>query len=537
MSKPGTGLLVIALCLALAVQVANAKIYAVVVGIDRYAHANDLAGAVNDARDLAQALDGIGAELTLLLDEAATREAILSAFRSYAAQAEPGDSLVLTYAGHGMQEPEALPGDESDGRDEVFVLGGFDSSGPAAAERIRDNEIAALFAEVPKEIEILFVADSCHSGTMTRNLDPRGRQAATRLADFGTITDDPLEAPPAETFQKEATHLPNVVFAASALDSEQTPEVLIGEEWRGALSWSLARAIEGYGRSGAQALALRDLRSYLRTMVRALSEARQTPDLVFRAPPATDDSSRVLTLGLPPGESRPSVADFLPAPEPTDRPPRLVVTGSALEQPLDAEDASIVDEPEAADLIWDRPRGELIDRLTADLIAEVADREVLLTAIRKWRAVKRLAGWVARRPLEVLLEPGDGRHVLGSEISIVINRPWDSAPAHVTIFNLASNGLIQPVFPDKQSVAQNADLMPSGQPSARFGPSRIVEPVGADHIVVVISRRRLGQLHAVLETAGDNFADLAFEARLRAMVSEDEANVGLLPIFSARPAP
>ena len=53
---------------------------ALVIGIDAYQSIPPLAGAVNDARDIADALMGMGAETTLLLDGAATRQAVMAAW-------------------------------------------------------------------------------------------------------------------------------------------------------------------------------------------------------------------------------------------------------------------------------------------------------------------------------------------------------------------------------------------------------------------------------------------------------------------------
>ncbi|MEO0361518.1 MAG: caspase family protein, partial [Pseudomonadota bacterium] len=147
----------------------DAAAYAVVVGIDDYAEFSDLEGAVNDARDIAGALRRRGADVVMLTDAAATRSAIVRAMRDQLAKAKAGDVVVFTYAGHGVQLAEALVGDEADGRDESFALHGFAPTGPGAAERLRDNDIAMLLKSAAPGVSVLFVADSCHSGTMTRD--------------------------------------------------------------------------------------------------------------------------------------------------------------------------------------------------------------------------------------------------------------------------------------------------------------------------------------------------------------------------------
>ena len=105
----------VALLAALALQAGAARAdrtVALVVGIDDYRHIPRLDGAVNDARDVADALRGIGAEVVTLTDGAATREAILREWRRLATSVGEGDRLVVTFAGHGSNEPEHWPGSE-----------------------------------------------------------------------------------------------------------------------------------------------------------------------------------------------------------------------------------------------------------------------------------------------------------------------------------------------------------------------------------------------------------------------------------------
>ena len=150
----------------------------VVIGIDEYAELADLNGAVNDARDVASALSRSGVrDLVVLENGAANRARIAHEWRSMSARAEPGDTLVLAYAGHGGQEPERVSGTERDGRDEVLLLGGFRSTGPGTRERIFDDELNQWFVDAGAlDLRVVFVADSCHSGTLTSVRSTRARR-------------------------------------------------------------------------------------------------------------------------------------------------------------------------------------------------------------------------------------------------------------------------------------------------------------------------------------------------------------------------
>ena len=180
---------------ALAAPCAEAQtVRGLVIGIDDYVELRDLAGAVNDARDIASALAAGGvADLVVLEDAAASRERIAGEWQALLDRAVSGDTLVLTYAGHGGQEPARVPGAERDGRDEVLLLGGFRSTGPGTRQRIFDDELNQWFVEAGERgLRVVFVADSCHSGTLTRSVDPRAPAGALRTATY-TIDDDLLE--------------------------------------------------------------------------------------------------------------------------------------------------------------------------------------------------------------------------------------------------------------------------------------------------------------------------------------------------------
>ena len=132
---------------------AMAANYAVVVGIDAYtAPIPALQGAVNDAKDVAQALQKYGAEVVLITNEQATKANVVAAWEQELAKAKAGDTLFFTYAGHGSQEP-AKPNDpdEPDGLDENLPLVNYQQSGPGLAERIVDNEVSEWLVEA-KEI-------------------------------------------------------------------------------------------------------------------------------------------------------------------------------------------------------------------------------------------------------------------------------------------------------------------------------------------------------------------------------------------------
>ncbi|MDX1548575.1 MAG: caspase family protein, partial [Rhodothermales bacterium] len=149
---------------------------ALLVGINTYPNLtrfSQLKGAANDVARMHTLLTTRYAfppeNVRVLLDEAATREGILAAFREHlVANARAGDIVVFHFSGHGSRLPDAPGGDETDGIDETLVPTDSDRHG---ARDIRDDDLEALLAELDPDARITLIFDSCHSGTATRDLE------------------------------------------------------------------------------------------------------------------------------------------------------------------------------------------------------------------------------------------------------------------------------------------------------------------------------------------------------------------------------
>ena len=99
---------------------------ALIIGIDAYQFEPPLKGAVADARDIESTLRRGGvADVTALLDAASDRATVMRSLDALLARSRPGDLVVLSIAGHGVQEPEHFKGSQPDGMDDVFILAGF----------------------------------------------------------------------------------------------------------------------------------------------------------------------------------------------------------------------------------------------------------------------------------------------------------------------------------------------------------------------------------------------------------------------------
>lgn len=122
----------------------------------------DLRCAEFDAHDMAHMLtEARFASVISLIGLQATRQAVVDAIRALAAQAKSGDLVVVTYAGHGSQLPD-FSGDEDDNADETWCL--YD-------DQLVDDEIYELLGGFAPGVRVLLLSDSCHSGTVFRDVN------------------------------------------------------------------------------------------------------------------------------------------------------------------------------------------------------------------------------------------------------------------------------------------------------------------------------------------------------------------------------
>lgn len=138
--------------------------YALCIGLNRVNPASyagwdgKLSGCINDANCMIELLRGQGFAVKKLLDEDATAEAILGSIDDVARVMQPSDLLCVTYSGHGgqMRDPWGLYGT-------VDTLCAYD-------RQIIGHELGMLWSSFRSGSRVLFLSDSCHSGTVTRQI-------------------------------------------------------------------------------------------------------------------------------------------------------------------------------------------------------------------------------------------------------------------------------------------------------------------------------------------------------------------------------
>ncbi len=142
---------------------------AVAIGIDRYADSawRTLRHARAGAEAMAELLRQGGFEVEVLLDEGATKEKILSALADAARHLQPGDRVLIYFAGHGYTEAIA-------GSDRGFIV---PHDGKDIATYISMDELQYQSKLMGNALHQLFVMDACYGGLFALTRDRLGTYA------------------------------------------------------------------------------------------------------------------------------------------------------------------------------------------------------------------------------------------------------------------------------------------------------------------------------------------------------------------------
>lgn len=185
-----------------------------------------LVACENDARDMAQIAENAGfTDRTVLLTEEATVENVTAALREAAGRLASGDTLLLTYSGHGGQVPDRNgPEDEADRLDETLVF--YD-------RQFVDDELYNEFTAFPEGVCVSAYFDCCHSETAVRgmrqilNAHAMEQQYQTRDPDRIEVTSKIM--PPArqhEVYERDSALYDGIQRELAAKDS-RTPDASI----------------------------------------------------------------------------------------------------------------------------------------------------------------------------------------------------------------------------------------------------------------------------------------------------------------------
>lgn len=165
---------ILSLLCGAAVLAGAANHRALIMGIGTYPPGiNSLPGISDDIarmRNLAELMGFEPSQIHVLQDSQVTTPRIRQEFQQFLSQAGPEDRVLIYYSGHGAFVDD-VNGDEPDGQDELWVT--YDTkvnSRNQLTGYLLDDEVDALINGLHSN-NVLFVLDSCHSGSATRSLD------------------------------------------------------------------------------------------------------------------------------------------------------------------------------------------------------------------------------------------------------------------------------------------------------------------------------------------------------------------------------
>ncbi|HUF05616.1 MAG TPA: caspase family protein [Aridibacter sp.] len=298
--------------------------YGVFVGIENYKGENSLPGTTKDARKWQQTMiDRFGfpeSNTKLLLDGDATRAGILNAIAAMAEKVQPGDLFVFTYSGHGTlwldrfspvrDETEKISVDLWVGntpRDHVVypldyydaaivpIDVGEDSTGRIWGNLILDDELFSAMAPIAnKGAKVVFISDSCHSGTIAKGELKPGEYKARFIDPAEVLGNDALKNLKAPANQKAGPlKIKNGFYLTLSASSDM--EVSWGGPDGGLFTMMLTSFIDRSAED-AKNLSYRELHLITKALVVKLSEENaptvQTPQIdLFAFDVSTEDGS------------------------------------------------------------------------------------------------------------------------------------------------------------------------------------------------------------------------------------------------------
>ena len=510
------------------------EVRALVIGIDAYRHVRPLKGAVADARDIASSLRRVGVQdVTDLIDANADRSSILLSLNRLLERTGPRDVVILSLAGHGAQEPERVRGSQLDGVENVFLLSGFEDSAEGSKERI----LGAEFNHFIKQIElrgahVLFVADTCYGGGLTRDIDPRSEEMSFRQVPSYRLSADLLQ-PVATASDELITELDfdRTAFLAAVDRKTKAPEVKIPgiAGLRGALSYAVARALEGNADTrGEGKITLKELFGNIRQVVYQLSNERQ--NIVTMASPSQDLNAEVVFRMVrsvsieTPHSSADSGASSRPQPVGDDRPVKIASLdgNTAYFAGLRAQQAhfEIVSPVDHPDLTWDPASHDVLS--WGDVVAYGVNPSDLPSVIDRAMAIRELKLIAGKSPQSIKVAPDDSLHRNASVVHIEIA---EVAGRALILFDITGDGTVQMLYP----IGADPHVLPTDKYSF---PVRVRKPFGSDQLVAITSQQRMAALEQALHEL-DNRRSAVQMVNMIKRYTPADARIGSAGLFTA----
>ncbi|MCA1960309.1 MAG: caspase family protein [Desulfomonile sp.] len=194
MSRTLIAVIVAVVLAAAAWQSASAANRALLVGVEEYSNPEyNLKGVKEDVRLLKEMLIRknifVDGEIRTLVNKEATRKAIISTFKDWLINStKAGDLALFYFSGHGIQVWDENGDEVQDGKDEAILPWDAKVTGDREKRTFRgrtsvafaqkttenvilDDELGDLLKEL-KGRTVVFLSDSCHSGSVYKRINP-----------------------------------------------------------------------------------------------------------------------------------------------------------------------------------------------------------------------------------------------------------------------------------------------------------------------------------------------------------------------------
>ena len=227
---------------------------ALLIGINYINSPYALSGCIDDTNRMKDLLTQHGfSEFKILTDYTTikpTKQNILNEFKNLIVNSVSGDILVFYFSGHGSYTYDRN-NDETDGKDEMIISSDLRS--------VLDDELKNILSNnMKREVTIIGLFDSCHSGTM---LDLKYNYLDSNNYDKYTENNKVTECNG------------NVIMISGCMDIQTSAEALIDNKAQGAMTWSFIECI-----NKTPNLSWRELLKSMRDMLKTKSFS-QIPQL------------------------------------------------------------------------------------------------------------------------------------------------------------------------------------------------------------------------------------------------------------------
>lgn len=215
---------------------------ALCVGINDYpfGEENDLRGCVNDANDWARLLKVHFdfTDIKQLLNSDATKVNIVTGLKGLLSGATAGDVLVFANSSHGTYIADT---DEDEAKFDEAVCP-YDTD----ANLLVDDELRELFKNIPKDVRLTVISDSCNSGSVTRvavDQYRRNRQLNPRVWGGKELQLPALRSARAKKMEKFPESGMKELLLSGCKSNQTSADAYIANDYHGAMSYYALKAI------------------------------------------------------------------------------------------------------------------------------------------------------------------------------------------------------------------------------------------------------------------------------------------------------